>query len=517
MHSKDPGKRAGALYSTFFLEFKSILATAAQGTADFSKFVFPHHSLRSIDIESHCIFKEAVFEEDLDLYKVRFKRSVDFSEATFEQKLTCIESVVFSGKADFVATNFRGRASFRNAIFHEDADFSGSTFEESYFTGTHFKGHATFSMVNFQGRAEFPEAVFSESATFLGSHFVERHYFRNTSFEKEANLSGVTFHKEVHFYQRTKFQGYVFFVQATFAGEAQFWNMKFSGEANFNSAKFLDAAHFGSGLFRSDETLKPGPIFLLTHFSKEGAIFDKTDLSHALFHGCDISNVTFSSVTWPRRPHNGNLMVFEEIVSLSEDPTLRRFNGERDYGLIAQLYQRLKKNYDESLAYWDADQFHYGEMEMQRLAVPTSGPLLKLRAFYHRHLSLIAWYRRGSNYGNSYLRPIVWLCGILLLFALLFPVTGLQRTSAGTGAASSRPVTYSSVWVSANSLRDNIWGELKLIGKSSLTAIDTATFQKASEYIPTYPYGRALAILESLLTATVFALFLLAVRRQFRR
>src|SRR5207302_4464617 len=79
--------------------------------------------------------------------------------------------------------------------------------------------------------------------------------------------------------------------------------------------------------------------------------------------------------------------------------------------------------------------FHYGEMEMQRFAVPGSGPLLRLRQFYHRHVSLIAWYRRGSSYGNSYLRPAAWLTGILVLFILLYPVTGLQRTSPNPGRA----------------------------------------------------------------------------------
>jgi hypothetical protein len=49
------------------------------------------------------------------------------------------------------------------------------------------------------------------------------------------------------------------------------------------------------------------------------------------------------------------------------------------------------------------------------------------------------------------------------------------------------------------------------------TTIDTASFQKNSEYLPTYPSGRGLAILETLLAATLFALFLLAIRRQFRR
>jgi uncharacterized protein YjbI with pentapeptide repeats len=517
MHSKDPSKHAGALYSTFFLEFISILTAADQGTADYSKFVFPHLSLRSRDVEPHCIFKEAVFEEDMDLYKVTFKRSVDFTEAIFEQKISCIEAVVFSGKADFVGATFNGRASFGNATFCEDADFSGTTLNECGFAMTVFNAPASFAMANFNGKADFYETEFCKDATFLGAHFHEPHVFTATSFKGEANLGVVVFHKEAEFYQRTKFLGEVLFAETTFTGDVLFKDVSFAREVVFIHARFLASAHFGEGLFRSDDPLEPGPIFALTQFSREGALFDKTDLSHALFHSCDLNNVTFSSVRWPRRRHNDNLMVFDEVIPLSEDSTLRLSNGKRDYGLIAQLYQRLKKNYDNSLAYWDADHFHYGEMEMQRLAVPASGPLLKLRAFYQRNLSLIAWYRRGSSYGNSYLRPAAWLCGILLLFALLFPLTGLQRTSANTAAPSSPAVTYSSVWPSSSPLHDKIWAELKLLGKSSLTAIDAATFQKASEYTPIYPYGRALAILESLLTATLFALFLLAIRRQFRR
>jgi hypothetical protein len=36
-------------------------------------------------------------------------------------------------------------------------------------------------------------------------------------------------------------------------------------------------------------------------------------------------------------------------------------------------------------------------------------------------------------------------------------------------------------------------------------------------YEPSYPWGRLLALFEVLLTSTLIALFLLAVRRQFRR
>ncbi len=56
-----------------------------------------------------------------------------------------------------------------------------------------------------------------------------------------------------------------------------------------------------------------------------------------------------------------------------------------------------------------------------------------------------------------------------------------------------------------------------LVGHSLLTTLYVAAFQKDPLYEPSYPWGRLLALLEMLLTSTLFALFLLAVRRQFRR
>jgi hypothetical protein len=67
---KRPAKHTGGpLYSQFFLEFKSILASAGGRIADFTRFVFPHLNLRSTAIEAQCIFNEAVFEEHLFLYE----------------------------------------------------------------------------------------------------------------------------------------------------------------------------------------------------------------------------------------------------------------------------------------------------------------------------------------------------------------------------------------------------------------------------------------------------------------
>ena len=50
-----------------------------------------------------------------------------------------------------------------------------------------------------------------------------------------------------------------------------------------------------------------------------------------------------------------------------------------------------------------------------------------------------------------------------------------------------------------------------------MTSLYVAAFQKDLTYQPSYPWRRLLALIEVLLTSTLVALFLLAVRRQFKR
>jgi hypothetical protein len=59
-------------------------------------------------------------------------------------------------------------------------------------------------------------------------------------------------------------------------------------------------------------------------------------------------------------------------------------------------------------------------------------------------------------------------------------------------------------------LRDRFWAEAKLLGRSAITALDTATFQRTPEYSPSYHSGRLAAVVETLLVSSLFALFLLA-------
>ena len=126
-----------------------------------------------------------------------------------------------------------------------------------------------------------------------------------------------------------------------------------------------------------------------------------------------------------------------------------------------------------------------------------------------------AVYRYASDYGNSYGKPLAWLLG----------------SPAGGGAL----VSSSRSWIEAargrNRKRDlqPRYGTGRTVVTNNLLDRGKADRQernhgnryghisKNSEYAPVYPLGRVLAIVETLLTSSLFALFLLAIRRQFRR
>jgi hypothetical protein len=185
----------------------------------------------------------------------------------------------------------------------------------------------------------------------------------------------------------------------------------------------------------------------------------------------------------------------------------------RNYRLIAELYQRLKTNYDSRCDYWTAGDFHYGEMEMKRLASRRRSRLLR---WLHSHAGLVAWYKYASEYGESYVRPSLWLSLVLLLFTVLYPAVGL-RTDTNPSKQAVETLTYSHPLKSANDTR-GVWrARLDLMLNSGLTTVEVALLQRNPSYEPSYRRGRLLMLLELVLSSTLGALVLLAVRRQLKR
>ena len=557
MHSEDPNKSE----EEFQREIDQVLAHAPGGVADFSKFVFSRRCYFAL-FTMPCIFKEVTFVDVADFIRAEFREYADFTEARFMEEARIgfasfmddayFDHAAFAKSAHFVEAKFSKVAEFTHAKFMGSADFSAALFEgKGDFGAAEFMCRVDFSNAKFRGETDFIEAVFRDAAQFVSAAFSQYVYFICTIFQETAGFLAAEF-LEGGAFLGTNFAKDANFSFSKFAGSISFDYARFGQRARFENSTFMRGTTFRETEFLDDGGLCPGPIFSVTRFEEpDAAVFYKTDLAQALFHNCDVSRLYFSSVTWRRR-ENGKRMVFDEIVSLgSPDSTALRPDEDcadnRNYSLIAELYQQLKKNYDDRRDYWTAGDFHYGEMEMKRLACPRLTWLSWLKAklsgrprlsklgewcgklqsnawlltkvrWWHQHFGLAAWYRRASDYGESWGKPLLWLFAVLVIFAALYPLLGLKPAAGKSPTTKTTSIQVQTPSPQETDLRYwNCEHPGRLFWHSVMTSLGIAAFQRDLAFEPSYPWGRLLALLELLLTSTLIALFLLAVRRQFRR
>ncbi len=452
MHSKDPFKSE----EEFRLEFERILEDANQANtvADFERFVFLAVNYPERVFISPCNFSGATFTQDADFRGATFTQAANFSSATFTQA------------AEFYGARFTQNADFSFATFTQDANFSGARFTQA---------------------AKFDYATFTQDA-----------YFRFATFTQDADFSYATFIRS----------------------------------ANFRSAKILGAGIFREAEFRQDIEAKAGLVFSRVRIENpERVEFYHTDLGQALFVNTDVSKFDFTLVKWRERgqqrgirrgallrwisrQHSSRLCLFEEDVALEEAPPLRPLEGspdERNYQLIAETYQQLKRNFDAKGDYWTAGHWHYGEMEMQRLHCDWTP---RWARWLKQNLSLVALYKYTSAYGESYTLPLMWLAGVLAFFAMVYPAVGLEIHMHDVDKV-LRYSNYAEFFrVNPGEHPGGFWGVLL---HGAMASLSVAGFQRELRYAPSYPWGRLLALLELLLTTTMGALFALAIRRQFKR
>jgi uncharacterized protein YjbI with pentapeptide repeats len=461
MHSHDPEKSD----AEFQAEFECVLREAGDGLADFSGFIFPTSRYFGRKFLATCYFGFA-----------KFTQEADFRFATFTQN-----------------------AHFINVVFVQDVDFTCAEFTEyANFSGTTFKQNADFSGAKVRRDTNFYETTFAQNATFNHATFTQNVEFLKATFTQDVDFGG-----------------------STFGGMVDLHRARFVGMPSFERTNFMEHPQ--------GKDHEPGPVFAGATFEQpEKVVFNGTYLGHVLFHDCDVSRMNFSDVVWRKRA-NGKWMVFDEVIDPQHGAAwaLRPPEGNpnpRNYRLIAELYQQLKKNYDDQRDYWTAGDFHYGEMEMKRLASDYHNKILR---WLHSNLGLVACYKYASEYGESYVRPGLLLLLTLFVFTLLYPLAGLRHDTArdratvternSTARASVLRLTYWSPQRGSDDTRPLWQTRLALVGYSAITTVGVSLFLKDLPYEPLDPWGASLKVTEMILTSILGALFLLAVRRQFKR
>lgn len=298
---------------------------------------------------------------------------------------------------------------FNRFIFPNEISFNHHLFEKPvFFIDARFNNNASFVDVQFNKRADFHKVQFNNGAYFQFSQFNDKASFSFAQFNIIAVLNA-QFNNEVYFLD-TQFNNEVSFTFTKFNSNVYF-SSEFKNKTYFDSSEFQGIAYFINAKLRygSEDLFS----FKSVKFHKPKDVkFRNISLEIVSFLNTDITEVEFQDVIWARK--NGRLAVIDETRIGKNDLTT--------YGAVAQLYRRLRRNYETNYRFAEAGDFFIGEMEMRRLDVNTNIKNEKIRNIvlcYKRNFSLLGLYKYLSLYGESYIRPTIWAFVVIISYPML--------------------------------------------------------------------------------------------------
>lgn len=270
--------------------------------------------------------------------------------------------------------------------------------------GAVFEDTAVFTRISFTDKVDFSKAVFNGKAHFENARFASITNFRNCTFNNTVDFSGVRFDFGVDF-NASKLK-YAIFEMTEFN--------------NFNT----DVGRFGKQFHNFAD---------FTHSQLQNAEFRDVCLTSSRFNNCiGLDTCRFYHVRWREKHDNAIIERFIEWTGwgrwtlldekIARNPHITILNSSRSsLEATETTYRELKVNYESHKNYPDAGHFHYGEMEMRRLAkVPGSLQIASVWALF----SLIGWYWLISGYGERAWRSIAAFAVVIFMAAQFYSAQG---------------------------------------------------------------------------------------------
>jgi uncharacterized protein YjbI with pentapeptide repeats len=477
--------------------------------ADFANFLFP----------ANANFDDATFSGDVRFHESTFKGSAKFNRAAFQQNAG-FHDVNFQGSAWFIDATFRDYAGFATVTFHGLALFIGATFVKD----------GKFDNATFEGDAVFRNATFKWYAGFHGAMLKREARFEQATFEKFAGFSGATF------------EGRAWFDCAAFGGDARFDCTTFQGVAGFDSTEFQGSTKFDDCRFESAVSFRATAS--KSNFVAAGAQFQKVP---------DFSQATFSEA-----PRFDNTHICRAEPQGGWHNILFAYRYGRD---DAARYRALKALAIRGHDHQSELNFFAGEIVSRRgiedfaFPHPRDGKIWPGGVRYWAGQA----YETLSDFGRSMLRPLFWWIALMGMYAVgyLSQYFVAGRNSTGVGGL-VEAYLWTGIWLlnklsfgafpapaelacnSTNALVEA--SRMEPLGAAGYVAARRALILNTGDdndklsmayaclygdyseqmpnsfrVIPHIPDAvSALAIMQSLLSAALIFLFLLAVRNQFR-
>jgi uncharacterized protein YjbI with pentapeptide repeats len=461
-HASIEGKKSNKGAERFWKEFKN---RVFDWTKDVSKvgemaekngeiwincfgFVFP---------DTGKLFEGRKFPFPVNMYGCKYEGNACFSKVGFLGD-AIFERATFSGDADFSGAKFGGNAVFWNTKFFGDTNFFRA----------HFSGNADFYSVKFFGPADFGKAEFEGNFILKDSRITKTIIFEETEFRKEGDFRGIIADKIV----------------------------KKRGEPEPGTLLFKYA------YFHLPERILIGGVLELVEYVDRPISPRKlivktinTDLSRWSFRGTNIEKVHFVEPCWPEeKERRGRKKTLDEVIAK------KREKGGISWADAGEVYRKLRKNFEDNLAYEAAGDFHVGQMEC-RLRDRNRKPWDRALTFAYKLI---------SGYGENIGRPVKWLLGTAFLFGLLSLFHGFP-TVDGSG------VNWDVNLYKAFDGTEKVVDIEPVVSFTARAAVsfgipgqnDTTPYCDDRLYLLTYAW--------KILAVVFVTFFVLALRRRFRR
>lgn len=345
-----------------------------------------------------------ISETEIDLTGVVFPGDIDFcpgENIVFHFPDVLLSGAIFTNDVNFRNVHFLGKSEFEKTQFCGEVDFDRSQFNK----------FAQFSKATFFRRTEFANATFKEDAIFVSSHFKKSPFFLQVTFGESVIFGEAVF-------TEAQFDEGATFVRTKFSGHSNFDGARFFGDVSFNDAIFAASLHMEKTIFGDNADFSCHGISSGIHGlskSREPALgdFQEVRCEHTQFLGESdftnrqfLSSTSFRSTKFAKAPKFHNCKLHAD-TDLSDTQFL---DTESDGA--ARAYRALKLAMEQNRSRNEQAVFYALEQKS-----------LRKRSDTPKTVKFISWlYEKIANYGQSFMRSLLWLVAIFGIFFVIYAV-----------------------------------------------------------------------------------------------
>ncbi|WP_084419588.1 pentapeptide repeat-containing protein [Henriciella litoralis] len=448
-----------------------------------------------------AVFSKATFSGGAWFASTTISGSAWFDASTFASRAT-FDSAVFAGDAFFSEAYFARDAWFEDTKFGDDGWFIDAFFGgEASFDRARFAGSAGFNKAAFRGEASFDQTNFTWDAWFIEAAFAQLSWFTDATFAKDTSFSEATFLREVWF-EEAAFIGDTSFEDAQFVGPAYFngksasvitdsaigtvttdastgnFDINFPSQPSWVSKRSFTNVSFASTLFLEEVFFDNRDFHSQTSF--ENSVF----LRPVAFHDSKLHRgISFRS-SYLRGAMNRELEPDKKLskaLTNSWHQGLRRLHAAEQKAAVGKgndkdepfpkfeswkqkfLKVRQEKNVEFEAKADSERSEYYGELEdcyrtLKQIMEERRDRSQEARFFKlelkarrkRRDEHVLMWerifsdvYGAISDFGTSIIRPVIWIAGSVLTFAILYWCMGNAYSLPPTASSWGEALSYS--------------------------------------------------------------------------